>query len=122
MYGGTAMNLAAAIGKIPVTAITLRFLIIEASVVHEVDRLSSLLRELTLISANILTESNVVLFEEIMIIQGRAVFKAMLPSTHNTMLRICSIWVVSDCMYHSMITIKSKHVVWSLFSIGNFNL
>jgi len=122
MYCGAARNLAAAVGKIPIAAVTFRFFIIKVSAVHEVDWLSSLRGEFILISANILIESNVVLFEEIIIIQGRAVLKAMLPSTHNTMLRICSIWVVSDCMYRCTITIKSKQVVGSVFLVWTFNL
>jgi len=101
MHGGAAIS---------VTAITLRFLIIKVSAVHEVDLLSSLLRELDLILTNILTESNVVLLEEVMIIQGRAVLKAMVPSTYNTMLCICSIWVVSDRMHRSAITIKHNRL------------
>jgi len=68
MYGGAATNLAAASTKIPVTVLTIRFIIIKVSAVHEVDLLSSLLGKLNLIPTNILTESNAVLLEEIMII------------------------------------------------------
>jgi len=122
MYGGAATNLATAVGKIPVTVLTVTFLVIKISSVHEVDLFPSLLRELDLVLTNILAESNVVLLEEVMIVQGRAVLKAMLSSTCNTMLRICSIWVVSDCMYRSAITIKSKQVIGSFFLVGDFNL
>jgi len=60
MYGGTATNLAAAIGKILITIVTVGLLIIiKILSVHEVDWLHSLLRELDLVSANVLTESNV---------------------------------------------------------------
>jgi len=77
IHGGAATNLAAAVGKIPVTALTVRlFVIIKMLTVHEVDLFPSLLRELNLVPTNILAESNVVLLEEVMIVQGRAVFKA----------------------------------------------
>jgi len=122
MYGGAATNLAVALRKIPITVLTVRFLIIKTPLVHEVDWFRSLLRELDLVSTNIFTELNVVLLGEVMIVQGRAVLKAMLPSTYNAMLRISSIWIFSDRMYCSAITIKSKQVIGSFFSIGDFNL
>jgi len=96
MHGGAATNLAVATGKIPVTVLTVRFLIIEMTLVHEVDLFSSLLRELDWVPANILAESNVVLLEEIMIVQGGTNFEAMLSSTCNTALGTCTIWIISD--------------------------
>jgi len=44
MYGGAAMNLAAAVGKIPITVVTVGFLIIEIAAVHEVALVTSLRR------------------------------------------------------------------------------
>ena len=82
-YGGAATNLAAAVRKIPITAAIGFLAIVKVPLVHEVDWLNPLLGELGLVSANILTESNVVLLEEIVIIQGGAIFEAMLPPTHN---------------------------------------
>jgi len=63
MHGSAATNLAAAVGKIPITVRL--FVIIKILTVHEVDRLRPLLREFDLVSANILTESDVALLEEI---------------------------------------------------------
>jgi len=82
MYGSAATNLAAAVGKVPI-AVRL-FIIIKILTVHEVDGLCPLLREFSLISANILTEPDVVLLEEVMIVQCGAILKAVLPSTHDT--------------------------------------
>jgi len=117
MCGGAATNLVAATGKIPITVVTVGFLIIKTMAVHEVDLFPSLLRELDLVTANILAESNVVLLEEIMIVQCGTVFEAMLSSTCNTMLRMCSIWIVSDCKCCPTIT-----VVGSFVAIRNLNL
>jgi len=65
MCGSAATNLAVAVRKI---LITVRFfIIIKVLTVHEVDGLCPLLGEFSLISANILTEPNVMLLEEIMI-------------------------------------------------------
>jgi len=61
MYGGAATNLAATVGKIPITVVAVGFLIIEIAAVHEVDLFTSLRRELGLASADILAELNVVL-------------------------------------------------------------
>jgi len=122
MYGGTAMNLAAAVGKIPITVVTSGFLIIEIAAVHEVDLFTSLRRELSLVSADILAESDVVLLEEIVIVQGRKVFESMLPLTYDAMLRICRIRILSDCKYRPTITIISEHVVGSFVSIRDLNL
>jgi len=64
MCGSAATNLAAAVGKILITVVTVGFLIIiETLAVHEVDWLHSLLRELDLVSANVLAESDVMLLE-----------------------------------------------------------
>jgi len=122
MYGGAATNLAAATGKIPITVVTVGFLIIKIMAVHEVDLFPSLLRELDLVPANILAESNVVLLEEIVIVQGGTVFEAMMPSAYNTMLHICIIWIVSDCKYRPTITIIREHVIGSFVLIRNLNL
>jgi len=123
MYGGTATNLAVAVGKIPITVVTVRFLIIiETLAVHEVDWLHSLLRELDLVSTNALTESDVMLLEEIVIIQGWTIFETMLPSTHNAMLRISSIWIFSDRQHCSTIIIIREHITKSVVSIRNLNL
>jgi len=81
MYGSAATNLAAAVGKILI-AVRL-FIIIKILTVHEVDGLCPLLREFSLISANILTEPDVVLLEEVMIVQGGATLEAVLSSTHD---------------------------------------
>ena len=89
MCGGAATNLAAAVGKSPITVVTVGFLIIEIMAVYEVDLFPSLLRELDLVPANILAESNVVLLEEIVIVQGGTVFEAM-PSTAFGLSRIAS--------------------------------
>jgi len=121
MCGGAATNLAAAIGKIPITVVAVRFLIIEIAVVHEVDLFTSLRRELSLVSADILAESNIVLLEEIVIVQGGTVFEPMLSSTYDSMLRICRTWILSDCKYCPTITIISEHVVGSFISIRNLN-
>jgi len=87
MYGSAATNLVAAVGKIPITVVTVGFLIIiKILSVHEVDWLHPLLRELDLVLVNILAESDVMLLEEIVIIQGGTIFETMLPSTYNTML------------------------------------
>jgi len=80
-------------------------IIIEILAVHEVDWFHSLLRELGLVSANILAESNAVLLEEIVIIQGGTIFKVMLPPTYNTILCMCSIWIFSDRKYRPTIII-----------------
>jgi len=77
------MNLAAAVRKIPITAAIGFLVIIKVLLVHEVDWLNPLLGELGLVSANILAESNVVLLEEIMIIQGGAIFETMLSPTDD---------------------------------------
>ena len=123
MYGSAATNLAAAVEEIPITIVTVGLLvIIEILVVHEVDWSHSLLRELGLISANILAESNVVLLEEIVIIQGGTIFEAMLPPTYNAMLCICSIWILSNRKHRPTITIIGEHVIGSVFSIRNLNL
>jgi len=69
--GSAATNLAAAARKILITVAAIGFLvIIKVSLIHEVDQLDSLLGELGLVSANILAESNAMLLEEVMIIQG----------------------------------------------------
>jgi len=122
MYGGTATNLAAAVGKILITVVTVGFLIIEIATVHEVDLFPSLRRELSLVSVDILAESDVVLLEEIVIVQGGTVFESMLPSTYNAMLRICRTWILSDCKYRPTITIISEHVVGGFVLIRNLNL
>jgi len=97
MYGSAATNLAAAVGKILI-AIRL-FIIIKILTVHEVDGLCPLLREFSLISVNILTEPDVVLLEEIMIVQCGATFEAVLPSTHNAIRQIGRIWVFPNCQH-----------------------
>jgi len=123
MYGSAATNLAAAVGKIPITVVTVGLLIIiKILEVHEVDWFHSLLRELGLVSANILAESNVVLLEEIVIIQGGTIFEVMLPPTCNAMLCICSIWIFSDCKYCPTIIIIGEHVIGSVVSIRDLNL
>jgi len=122
MYGGAATNLAAAVGKIPITVVAVGFLIIEILAVHEVDLFPSLLREFDLVPANILAESNVALLEEIVIIQGGTFFEAMLPPTYNAMLCICSIWIFSDRKHCPTITIIGEHVIGSFVSIRNLNL
>jgi len=122
MYGGAATNLAAAVGKILITVVTVGSLIIEIPTVHEVDSFTSLQRELSLVSADILAESNVVLLEEIMIVQGGTVFEPMLPSTYDAVLRICRIRILSDCKYRPTTTIISEHVIGSFVSIRNLNL
>ena len=122
MCGGAATNLAAATGKIPITVVTVRFLIIEMAVIHESDLFTSLRRKLSLISANILTESDAVLLEEIMIVQGGTVFESMLSSTRDAMLRPCHTWILFDCQCHLATTVASEHVVGSFISIRNFNL
>jgi len=122
MYGGAATNLAAAVGKFPITVVNVGFLIIEMLAVHEVDLFPSLLREFDLVPANILAESNVVLLEEIVIIQGRTIFESMLPPTCNAMLCICIIWIFSDRKYRPTISIIGEHVIGSFVSIRNLNL
>jgi len=122
MYGGAATNLAAAVGKIPITVVTVGFLIIEIAAVLEVDLFISLRRELSLVLVNILAESDVVLLEEIVIFQGGTVFEPMLSSTYDTMLRICRARILSDCKHCPTITIISEHVVGSFVSIRNLNL
>jgi len=122
-FGGAATNLAAAVGKIPIAIVTVGLLlIIKTLSVHEVDWLHSLLRELDLVSANVLAESDVMLPEEIMIIQGGTVFETMLPSTHNAMLQISSIWIFANRKYCPTIIIIGEHVIGSVFSIRNLNL
>jgi len=81
MHGSAATNLAAAVGKILI-AVRL-FIIIKILTVHEVDGLCPLLREFSLVSANILTEPDVVLLEEVMIVQCGAILEAVLSSTHD---------------------------------------
>jgi len=109
--------------KILITVVAIGLLVvIEALLVHEVDWFHSLLGELDLISANILAESIVVLLEEVMIIQGRTIFEAMLPPTHDTMLPTCSIWVFLNRKCCSATIIIGEHVVGSVFSIRNLNL
>jgi len=120
MYGSAATNLAAAVRKILITVRL--FVIIKILAVHEVDRLRPLLREFDLVSANILTESDIVLLEEIMIVQCGAVFETMLPSTYNTMLRIGGIWIVPNRQHCSTIVIISEHVIGSVLSIRNLDL
>jgi len=122
MYGGAATNLAAAVGKIPITVITVGFLIIEIATVHEVDLFTSLRRELSLVLADILAESDVVLLEEIVIVQRGTVFEVMLSSTYDAMLCICRTRILSDCKHRSTITVTSEHVVGSFVSIRNPNL
>jgi len=92
MYSGAATNLAAAAGEIPITVVTVGLLvIIEMLLVHKIDWLHSLLGELDLSSANILAESNAVLLEEVMIIQCRTIFEAMLSPTCDAILCMCCI-------------------------------
>jgi len=123
MYGSAATNLAAAVGKIPITVVTVGLLIIiKILEVHEVDWFHSLLRELGLVSANILAESNVVLLEEIVIIQGGTIFEVMLPPTCNSMLCICSIWIFLDCKCRPTIIVIGEHVIGSVVSIRDLNL
>jgi len=123
MCGGAATNLAAATGKIPITVVTIRLLdVIEMLLVHEVDWFHPLLGELDLVSANILAESNAVLLEEVMIIQGRTIFETMLPPTHNTMLRMCRIWIFSNRKCGSATIVAGEHVIGSVFSIRDLNL
>jgi len=69
-----------------------------------------------------LTEANAVLLEEIMIIQLRAVFKAMLPSTHDAMLTVSSIWVLADGMHSTAMHVVSQQVIGSFFLIRDVNL
>jgi len=90
--------------------------------VHEVDRLRPLLREFDLVSANILTESDIVLLEKIMIVQCGTVFETMLPSTHNSMLCIGGIWIFPNCPHCSTIIIKSEHVIGSVVLIRDVDL
>jgi len=105
-YGGAATNLVAAVRKIPITVAAIRLLVvIEMLSVHEVDRLDSLLGELSLVSANILAESNAMLLEEVMIIQGRTIFEMMLSPACNTMLSMCGIWIFSNRKHGSTIVI-----------------
>ena len=122
MHGGAATNLAAAVRKIPITVVTVGFLVIKIAAVHEVDLFTSLWRELSLVSADILAELDVVLLKEIMIVQGGTVFESMLPSAYDAMLCICRTWILLDCKYRPMITIISEHVVGSFVSIRNLNL
>mgnify|MGYP000086890315 CR=1 FL=1 len=123
MHSGAATNLAAAVGKIPITVVTVGFLIIiEILAVHEVDWLHSLLRELDLVSANVLAESDVMLLEEIVIIQSGTTLETMLPSAYNAMLRISSIWIFSDRQHCSTIIIIREHITKSVVSIRNLNL
>jgi len=75
---------------------TVRLFVIKILTVHEVDRLRPLLREFDLVSANILTESDIMLLEEIMIVQCGTVFETMLPSAYNTMLGIGGIWIFAN--------------------------
>jgi len=123
MHSGAATNLAAAVGKIPITVVTVGFLIIiKILAVHEVDWLHSLLRELDLVSANVLAESDVMLLEEIVIIQSGTTLETMLPSAYNAMLRISSIWIFSDRQHCSTIIIIREHITKSVVSIRNLNL
>jgi len=121
MYGGAATNLAAAVEKIPITIVTVGFLIIKIAAVHKFDLFTSLRRELSLVSADILAELDVVLLEEIVIVQGGTVFESMLPSAYNAMLHICRTRILLDCKYRPMIII-SEHVVGRFVLIRNLNL
>ena len=121
--GGAATNLAAAVRKILITVAAIGFLvIIKVSLVHEVNWLNPLLGELGLVSANILAESNVVLLEEIMIIQGRTIFEAMLSPTCNSIWQTGGIWIFPNCQHCSMTVVIGEHVAWSVFSIRHLNL
>jgi len=80
MHGGAATNLATAVIKILITVRL--FIIIKILTVHEVDGLCPLLREFGLVSANILTESDVMLLEEIMIVQCGTVLEMVLSPTY----------------------------------------
>jgi len=120
MCGSAATNLAATVRKILITVRL--FVIIKMLTVHEVDRLRPLLREFDLVLVNILTESDVMLLEEIMIVQCGIVFKTMSPSTHNAMLRIGGIWIFPNRQCCSAIVITSEHVVGSVVSIRNLDL
>jgi len=75
-----------------------------------------------LITANILTEANVVLLEEIMIIQCSAVFEVMCPSTNATMLHASNIWVLKDGMRSPMVHVESQKFIGSFFTITNIDL
>mgnify|MGYP000263819052 CR=1 FL=1 len=120
MYGSAATNLAAAVRKILITVRL--FVIIKILTVHEVDRLRPLLREFDLIPANILTESDIILLEEIMIVQCGTVFEMMLPSTYNAMLQIGGIWIFPNRQHCSTIVITGEHVTGSVVSIRNLDL
>jgi len=122
-YSGAATNLAAAVRKILITVTAVGFpVVIKVSLVHEVYRFDSLLGELGLISANVLAESNVMLLEKIMIIQGGTVFETMLPPAYNTMLPISGIWIFPNRKHSSTIVIIREHVAWGVFSIRYLNL
>jgi len=119
MYGSAATNLAAAVGKILI-AVRL-FIIIKILTVHEVDELCPLLREFSLISTNILTEPDVMLLEEIMIVQCWAALETVLSSTHDAIQQIGGIWIFPNCQHCSKIIIKSKHVIGSVVLIRDVN-
>ena len=120
MHSSAATNLAAAARKILI-AVRL-FIIIKTLTVHEVDGLCPLLREFGLVLANILTESDAMLLEEIMIVQCGTVLEMMLPSTHDTILQTSGIWIFPNRQHCSATIVASEHVIGSVVSIRNLNL
>jgi len=90
--------------------------------VHEVDWLCPLLGEFGLIAANILTEPNAMLLEEIVIVQCGAILKTVLSPANDTIRQVCGIWVFPNCKHCSAIIIKSEHVIGRVVSIRDVNL
>jgi len=75
LHGGAATNLASAVEKTIIATFFALRIIFTDTTINEIDLLSRT-SHFCLIVANILTEANAVLLEEIMIVQHSTVFKA----------------------------------------------